>query len=135
MSLSGDVIAVVLVTAMLLNSVVCVYYKLLNTCLVWWRIGEQTPPSAIQRSWLSLRSSPGQSLDIGLNQVLEAMHLFAGGFLQSHFKSGRPVESRFLGWREEKDYPMLLAGVMSSKVRCMALNTSEDSLVFTTENN
>lgn len=30
---------------------------------------------------------------------------------------------------------MLMAGVMSSKVRYMALNSSEDSLVFSTENN
>jgi hypothetical protein len=30
---------------------------------------------------------------------------------------------------------MLMAGVMSSKVRWMSLNTSEDSMVFTTENN
>ena len=37
--------------------------------------------------------------------------------------------------KSDKDYPMLMAGVMSSKVRCMSLNTSEDSLVFTTENN
>jgi hypothetical protein len=37
--------------------------------------------------------------------------------------------------RQDKDYPMLLAGVMSSKVRSMGLNSSEDSLVFTTENN
>lgn len=37
--------------------------------------------------------------------------------------------------KSDKDYPMLMAGVMSSKVRCMSLNATEDSLVFTTENN
>jgi WD40 repeat protein len=37
--------------------------------------------------------------------------------------------------KSDKDYPMLMAGVMSSKVRWMSLNASEDSLVFTTENN
>jgi hypothetical protein len=37
--------------------------------------------------------------------------------------------------KQEKEYAMLLAGVMSSKVRWMALNSSEDSLAFTTENN
>jgi len=36
---------------------------------------------------------------------------------------------------KEKDYPMLLAGIMSSKVRYMALSSAEDTLVFTTENN
>ncbi len=30
---------------------------------------------------------------------------------------------------------MLLAGIMSSKVRCMGLNSAEDTLVFSTENN
>jgi cilia- and flagella-associated protein 57 len=30
---------------------------------------------------------------------------------------------------------MLLAGIMSSKVRYMALSSAEDTLVFTTENN
>ncbi len=37
--------------------------------------------------------------------------------------------------KSDKDYPMLMAGVMSSKVRCMSLNVAEDSLAFTTENN
>jgi len=37
--------------------------------------------------------------------------------------------------KQDKDYPMLLAGIMSSKVRCMGLNSSEDTLVFSTENN
>lgn len=37
--------------------------------------------------------------------------------------------------KQEKDYPQLQAGIMSSRVRALALSSSEDNLIFTTDNN
>mmetsp|Transcript_34022 Transcript_34022/g.25114 ORF Transcript_34022/g.25114 Transcript_34022/m.25114 type:complete len:172 (+) Transcript_34022:187-702(+) len=37
--------------------------------------------------------------------------------------------------KQEKDYQQLQAGIMSSRVRALALSSTEDVIIFTTENN
>ncbi len=37
--------------------------------------------------------------------------------------------------KSQKDYPQLQPGIMSSRIKALAISSSEDCLIFTTENN
>jgi len=37
--------------------------------------------------------------------------------------------------KEKGEFPKLMAGIMTSRIKCMSLSSTDDCIVFTTDNN
>lgn len=91
-----------------------------------------------------LNCSPGEGFFIEAVQTYSKGFLIAGdnGQIMVCEKTEEPKNpyTNAATWpsfdpKQEKEYPQLLMGIMSSRIRSMCLSSTEDLLVFTTENN